>query len=83
MFAHGSGGAAQIRVTTVGTRGVTWEASLVRDESLAGLLTGWFKPEAPTPPSELQPVGKWTLRFDDRAIDDLWIAVDWSVPTSP
>jgi hypothetical protein len=92
LAAASAGGtqASEVRVTTKGTNNATWEAKLVRQKSLAELLMGTFKqpplanqpPTAP-PASELKPIGVWNLHFDNGAIDDLWIAVDWSVPASP
>jgi hypothetical protein len=74
---------SQIGVTTEGTNNITWEARLVRQTSLAGLLAGTFKKRPAATTSELKPVGEWNLQFDSRAVDDLWIAVDWSTPAAP
>jgi hypothetical protein len=92
LLAASSSGAraSQILVTTKGTHDITWEAKLVPQKSMAELLMGTFKPKLPSEPpaseppvSELEPTGGWKLQIDNHAIDDLWIAVDWSAPAFP
>ncbi len=97
LLASSSSGAqaSEICVTAKDTNNTMWEAKLLRQESMAGLLMGTFlkpkrkSPSAP-PCSELdpksappEPIGTWNLQFNNSAIDDLWIAVDWSVPAHP
>ena len=88
LLASSSSGAqaSQILVTTIDTKNITWEAKLVRQKSMADLLMGTFKPPAATPASELgelKSIGDWNLHLDNSAIDDLWIAVDWSARANP
>ena len=78
--------ASRINVTTTtGTYNPPWEATLVRQRSMADLFMGTFKKAATatTAATELKPIGKWSLHFDNSAIDDLWIAVNWSAGASP
>jgi hypothetical protein len=79
--ASGSSGVSKLLVTTTGTNKVAWEAQLVRQKAMADLLAGTFrKSPAAVQTSELKPVGGWSLHFDNGAIDDLWMAVDYSAP---
>jgi Tc toxin complex TcA C-terminal TcB-binding domain len=53
--------------------------ALVKDASLGQLLVGKLvNIVLPTQPVPLKPVGKLTLFFDTREMNDLWIAITWS-----
>lgn len=76
LLASSSSGAQELQtlVTIKYTNNTksTWTARLFRQGSMAGLLMGTYDP---APDSNLNPIGRWNLPFDNSAIDDLWIAV--------
>lgn len=52
--------------------------TLSKDASLGNLLVGRFTGGAAGLPLPAKPVGELKLFYDDRALDDLWLALQWS-----